>query len=59
MKKILGLLSVFLLVAINAQTVGDYKYVMIPSEFNTERKLRNGYDFEKFSEIQKIYSVIC
>lgn len=55
MKKILGLLSVFLLVAINAQTVGDYKYVMIPSEFATLKEnygmdtiLRNSLKSKKY-----------
>lgn len=55
MKKILGLLSVFLLVAINAQTVGDYKYVMIPSEFSTLKEnygmdtiLRNSLKSKKY-----------
>jgi len=55
MKKILGLLSVFLLVAINAQTVGDYKYVLIPSEFATLKEnygmdtiLRNSLKSKKY-----------
>ncbi|WP_312768887.1 hypothetical protein [Epilithonimonas sp.] len=49
MKKLSIFLSVFLLVLIKAQNLSDYKYVLIPAEFNDFKENRS-YGLGKFLE---------